>query len=688
MRQQTGVRLFLLGRFAAEMDCDPPKSIRITGKKHRALLAYLAMHPEKHASREHLASLLWCDCSDALARHSLRQCLALLRSELQTSIAEWLVLDRDSVRLRTPAFAVDALEFAELADAGGAAALERAVDLYRGPFLAEFCVEAEPFDDWVRAERSRLETLAADLFTTWAEHSDALGDGTGAIKAVERLVAIDPLREDWQRRLLRLYARYRSVEAAAAHSRALTALLKKELDVAPMPATTALVADILRGAIVPAVSSVAENAHTLNATKPAPAGSTDIPLPAGKRQGQSRIKRLSFRKPSIGVLPFIKMCQEFDGECFANGIMIDIITALSCVRSVSVVAFDPGFMHKRSAPEIGQVGRELGVDYVLAGSVRRAESRVRVTVHLVDARTGEYIWARRYDGGMSNVWAVQDEISAKVAAAVEPHIFAAESIRAGRQPEHTLDARGCVMRALSLINIRSRQNYAAAEALLKRATDLDPDCARAYSLLAYVTALDVVYGWKPREDNIALACDAAHKAVLLDVDDPWGHLALGFVHAQSRFTEEAIREYEKALALNPNFSLAHTYLGAALSHLGRTEEALTRIDAAERLGPREIFFGVNDYVRANAYFAAERYRDASAFARRSVLQSPGIVTSHRQLVVNSALAGEIQKAKAALKPLLLLVPGSSLSSINEALPYVRDKDRSRFLDAFFLVGVE
>jgi TolB-like protein/DNA-binding SARP family transcriptional activator/Flp pilus assembly protein TadD len=688
MRLQTGVRLFLLGRFAVEVDCNPPKSIRITGKKRRALLAYLAMHPEKHMSREHLATLLWCDRSDELARHSLRQCLARLRSELQASTAEWLVLDRDSVRLRTPAFAVDALEFAALADAAGPAALERAVNLYRGPFLAEFTVGAEPFDDWARAERSRLETLAADLLTSCAKQFDVLGDAAGAIKAVERLVAIDPLREDWQRHLLRLYARYRGAEAAVAHARALTALLRKELDVAPMSATTELVADILCGAIAPAVSIAAGNAYTLDAMNAAPVGLAAAQWPAGKPQGLSRIKRLRFRKPSIGVLPFIKMCQELDGECFANGIMIDIITALSCVRSVSVVAFDPGFMYKRSAPEIRKVGRELGVDYVLAGSVRRADSRVRVTLHLVDARTGEYIWARRYDGGMSNVWAVQDEIAAKVAASVEPHIFAAESIRAGRRPEHTLDARGCVMRALSLINIRSRQNYAIAEVLLKRATDLDPDCARAYSLLAYVTALDVVYGWKPREDNIALACDAAHKAVLLDVDDPWGHLALGFVHAQSRFTEEAIREYEKALALNPNFSLAHTYLGAALSHLGRTEEALTRIDTAERLGPREIFFGVNDYVRANAYFAAERYRDASAFARRSVLQSPGIVTSHRQLVVNSALAGDIQEAKAALKPLLLLVPGSSLSSINEALPYVRDKDRSRFLDAFSLVGVE
>jgi adenylate cyclase len=151
--------------------------------------------------------------------------------------------------------------------------------------------------------------------------------------------------------------------------------------------------------------------------------------------------------------------------------------------------------------------------------------------------------------------------------------------------------------------------------------------------------------------------------------------------------EEAILEYEKALALNPSFSLAHTYLGSALSHLGRTEAALAQIDVAERISPSEIFFGVNNYVRANAHFAAERYQVAGIFARRSVRESPGIVTSHRQLVVNCALAGEIQQARAAFRTLLRLVPGTSLASINEALPYGRERDRSRFLDAFSRMGL-
>jgi len=413
------------------------------------------------------------------------------------------------------------------------------------------------------------------------------------------------------------------------------------------------------------------------ATSPAPA----------EPQGRSAIPRPRSDKPSVVVLPLVNLSEDQDREHFADAIVMDIITALSWIRSLSVVACSSRLAYRGCAAEAMQIRRDFEVDYVLEGSVRRARNRVRVTVQLVDAGTGINIWAQRYDRTLGDVLLAQSEIAADIAASIEPRLYAAEGIRAKRLTFDALDARGCVMRAHALINMRSRQNYNLAEELLNRAIDLAPDCAQAHSLLAYILALDVVYGWKPRERFMALASDAARTAVLLDVDAPWAHLALGFVHAQCRSAEEAILEYEKALALNPSFSLAHTYLGSALSHLGRTEAALAHIDVAESLSQREMFFGVNNYVRANAHFAAERYQVAGIFARRSVRESPGIVTSHRQLVVNCALAGEIPQARAALRTLLRLVPGTSLASINEALPYGRDKDRSRFLDAFSRMGL-
>jgi tetratricopeptide (TPR) repeat protein len=335
-----------------------------------------------------------------------------------------------------------------------------------------------------------------------------------------------------------------------------------------------------------------------------------------------------------------------------------------------------------------QVNREIEADYLLKGTVRRFAENVRITIELTEVASGANVLGQRYDRRLDDVLMVQDDLAGRIASSIELKIYAAEGTRAGHQAPHAMDARACLMRAMSLINIRSSRNYASAHELLKRAIQLDPDCSQAYSLSAYVMALEVVYGWRSRDNTMGAALDAARNAIILDPDAPWGHLALGYVHAQSRSTEDAIRNYEKALALNPNFALAHTYLGSAYSVLGRSEAALAQIDIAERLTSREMFCGVNNYVRANAHFAAGRYDEASVCARNSVRESPGIVTSHRHVVVNCALGGAVPEAPTALKDLSRLVPGMSLRSINEALPYVRDQDRNRFMDAFCSLGID
>jgi TolB-like protein/DNA-binding SARP family transcriptional activator/Tfp pilus assembly protein PilF len=688
MERPKRIYLRLLGPFAAGTEADATVRISISSKKSRALLAFLAMHPDRGASREELATLLWGDRSDLHARHNLRQALYAMRAELAMVAPDSLNIGTERVGIRPECFAVDALEFSALTESSELADLEHAVSLYRGRFLADFSLELEPFDEWVRAERSRLEAKAANAFEICAVRQDIGGNGQKAIEFALRLIELDPLREDWQRLLLRLYEKYRGGDAAIAHARDLAALLRRDLGVEPAPATKALVAEIERRASAQVCSIAGPSALTAEAINRAPATPSLAPSRAGEARHRSSIAHGRFAKPAIVVLPLANLGRDTERDCFAEGLAIDLVTALSCVKSLSIIAGDASLTCKGRPVDVRRIGRDLKVGYVLQVSVRKAENRVRVAAQLVAAGTGNHIWAQRYDRELSDVFAVQDEIAAKVAAAVEPHVYAAEGIRASRKPPHTLGASGCVMRALALVNTRSKQNYAAAEDLLKRAIEIDPACAQAYSLFAYVTALNVVYGWKPREHNMAIAREAAHNAVLLDVDNPWAHLALGFVHAQSQSPEEAIREAETAIALNPSFGLAHTYLGAALSHLGRTEQALARIDTAERLCPREMFFGVNNYVRANAYFAAERHREARIFARRSVEESPGIVTSHRQLIVNSTLAGDIPEAKVALKALLRLVPGTSLRSIDEALPYAREKDRTRFLDAFRRVGVQ
>ena len=393
-------------------------------------------------------------------------------------------------------------------------------------------------------------------------------------------------------------------------------------------------------------------------------------------------------KPSIVVLPFDNMSADSGEDYFADGVVEEITTALSRIRWLFVIARNSSFTYKGRAVDVKQIGRELGVRYALEGSVRRANNRLRVNAQLIDAVTGHHVWAERYDWQLAEIFALQDEITERVVAAVEPQLYAAEGIRARRKQPENLDAWECVVRALSYVNTRSQSDYAIARDLLERAIDLDPAYAQAYALFAYVTALQVMYGWQSREPTLVRALDAAQKAVVLDSDDAWAHCALGFVYGMIRKPEQGLVEQEKAIALNPNFALAHTYLGAALAYLGRGQEALVSIDTSERLNPRGLFRGVNSVTRAAACFSEGRYHDGIAWARKSLTESPGIVTGYRMLVVNCALAGETDEARAALESMKDLQPDLSLKWIADFDPFTRAKQREDFIEAFRRAGLK
>jgi DNA-binding SARP family transcriptional activator len=245
--QQVAVRLTLLGRFGIESLAPTPARIAVTSRKGRALLAYLALQPGYRASRAELATLLWGDHAEKQARQSLRQCLARLRHELEAAGADILRPENETVALG-PAVAVDAVEFARLAGAGASGDLESALHKCGGEFLADLTVASEAFEAWAGRERQRLAAIAAQAHEALAVRCDAAGRSEPAIDHAERLVASDPLREDWQRLLIRLLARYRGREAALARARELAAQLRRELGVAPEPATAALIAEIRNGA--------------------------------------------------------------------------------------------------------------------------------------------------------------------------------------------------------------------------------------------------------------------------------------------------------------------------------------------------------------------------------------------------------------------------------------------------------
>jgi adenylate cyclase len=396
----------------------------------------------------------------------------------------------------------------------------------------------------------------------------------------------------------------------------------------------------------------------------------------------------SSSKPSIAVLPFNNMSGDPDQEYFGDGIAEDIITALSKLRGFFVIARNSTFAYKGKAPDIRQVARELGVRYVLEGSVRKAGERLRVTGQLIDAASGNHIWAERYDRPTTEIFALQDEITASVVAAIEPQLYAAEQLRLQSKPPESLDAWGCVVRAMPYIWTWVIQDEDAGIKLLNRAIELDPGYARARSLLAWALATRVVLGNLDFERGITDALALAHRAIDLDPDDPWAHFAAGYVYAFSRRFGPAVEELNEALQRNPNFAFARTILACAYGYAGLAEDGFRQIEIATRLSPRDHTQAASLSIEGLCHFIAGRYREAVTAERRAVQMRPNFGTAWRTLTAAAGLAGDMEIARHGLAECKRLQPNVSIAWIEKYHPIIRVEDRARYSEGLQRAGLE
>jgi TolB-like protein len=393
-------------------------------------------------------------------------------------------------------------------------------------------------------------------------------------------------------------------------------------------------------------------------------------------------------RPAIAVLPFNNMSGEREQEYFSDGISEDIITALSKLRWLFVIARNSSFTYKGRSVHMKQVAEELGVRYVLEGSVRKSGDRVRITAQLNDVATGSHIWAERYDRDLADVFAVQDQITEAIVAAIEPQIYAAENFRARSKPPNSLDAWDLVMRALWHYWRVTRQDNVVAQALLEKAITIDPNYGQALSVLATSHMSGVHLGWAELGSTAPIAERAALAAVAADSEDPWAHNALGSVYFSTRRLDDSLAEFELALQLNPNFSLAQGYYGLALSYCGRWQEAHEAAQRAIRLSPRDPSSAIYYGIAAYAQFVGRNYQQAIALSREAIRQRGDFTGAYRVLTVAAAMTGQAEVAAAALQELRRAQPNISLAWIASQLPWKLDADRDHYLEAFRRAGLD
>ena len=393
-------------------------------------------------------------------------------------------------------------------------------------------------------------------------------------------------------------------------------------------------------------------------------------------------------RPAIAVLPFTNMSGEPEQEYFSDGISEDIITALSKLRWFFVIARNSSFIYKGKPVHLKQVADELGVRYVLEGSVRKEGKRVRITAQLNDVTSGSHLWAERYDRDLADVFAVQDEITEAIVAAIEPQLYAAEEFRARRKAPDNLDAWDLVMRALSHYWRVTRADNVVAQALLEKAISIDPNYGQALGVLATSYVFCAHMGWIDADTAVPIAEKAARAAIHADRDDAWAHHALGGVLLfAKRHHDDGLAEFELALRLNPNFPQAQGYLGLALCYGGRWQEGAEAAGRALRLSPRDPFSGVYYGIAAYAQYLGRNYNEAMRLSREGLRQRNDFVGAHRVLTAAAGMAGDTETAGVALAELRRAQPNISLAWIAEHMPILLDDDLTHYLEGFRRAGL-
>ena len=637
------LELRLLGRFEARLKGGP--AIDLPTKKTQLLLAYLALTPGEAHMRDKLTALLWSDRGDEQARDSLRHALSALRKVLSQAEPPPLLAERETIGLDAGAVEVDAVTFENLVAAGTREALEQASALYRGELLEGISVRDPPFEEWLFYERQRLRDLALRAFEQLLAFEREAGELEKAVKTAQRLLRLDPSHEKAHRELMRLYADQGREAAALEQYQHCRAALERELGIKPGAETEQLYQDILQR-------------HGGPPEKPSPPKPKPTP-------GKAPALELP-NKPSIAVLPFVNLSGDPEQEYFADAFTNEIITEFSRFRNLFVIASNSVFTYKGKPVKVQQVARELGVRYVLEGSVQKEGERLRITAQLVDATAGHHVWAESYDRDAEDFFAVRDKVTQEIVGAVGSdyagELARAVRERAKRKPTDNLEAYECHMLAIAHSDEYSKEANTKGRQLLEKAIGLDPQFARVYADLAFRHYFDWKWGWSESPAKSAdRAFELAKKAVALDPSDAYTHYALAIMYLYMRRQyEEGVFEYQRALALNPNHADIIQEWGFILALMGRVEESFELIEKGMRLNPHypDLYL----WSLGAAFYYARRYREATTTLKSIRNQSQD---TRLYLAASYGQLGQEAEASAVIAEILKDDPDFSLTHWTE-----------------------
>lgn len=393
--------------------------------------------------------------------------------------------------------------------------------------------------------------------------------------------------------------------------------------------------------------------------------------------------------PSIAVLPFQNMSGDPEQEYFADGMVEDIITALSRTKALFVIARNSSFAYKGKSPDIRQVGRELGVRYVLEGSVRNTGNRVRITGQLIDATTGGHIWADRIDGNLEDIFELQDAVTSQVVGAILPALEEAEIARARRKVGN-LEAYDYYLRGIASLYRYTRESVAEALALFQRAAEIDPEFALAYADQARCYVARRSMAWDDRAHDLVEAERVARLALALDRNDA---RVLAFAGHALRFVvghpEEGLALLDQAVRLNPNFAIGWGWRGAARNAFGQPELAIKDLERALRLSPLDASIFLPQGQMAISHFLCDRYDEACSWAVTSLQSRPNHLTALLVLIVSHAMSGRLEASRQATATYLQLYPAARISNVMDRVGslFQRDEIAAKFERGLRLAGM-